>query len=249
MSAHCVGEPLSWLRLELHQLGELRGEEARQVEEHLARCPACSAALAHLAADRRPLPALPLAATGAGDDALAEERQGPAGWLEDLWAWARRPWVAPAFGAVALAAVVLWVVPWGQERGAPGQAASGLKGEGAVELVLLRERDGLVGEAPEDFAPEDRFAVMVTCGATTPQPWDLVVFQGDAVDFPLAAGTPLACGNRQRVPGAFRLGGVAPARVCLVLGAPVPERAALRHRGFAGLPPDSPCRELRPAAP
>ncbi|MCA9675926.1 MAG: zf-HC2 domain-containing protein, partial [Myxococcales bacterium] len=45
MSATCVSEPVSWLRLERYALGELPGPLAREVAAHLAGCPACRACL------------------------------------------------------------------------------------------------------------------------------------------------------------------------------------------------------------
>ncbi|MCA9579489.1 MAG: zf-HC2 domain-containing protein [Myxococcales bacterium] len=60
----CVSTPVSWLRLERFVLGELPGDEARAVKEHLGACPACRAC-ADTCAEPMDLPALPGLPAGA----------------------------------------------------------------------------------------------------------------------------------------------------------------------------------------
>jgi hypothetical protein len=49
---------ISWLRLELHHLGEVAGDERIAIDRHLTSCEACREAAASLATDTRTLPKL-----------------------------------------------------------------------------------------------------------------------------------------------------------------------------------------------
>ena len=53
MSGRCIGEPVSWLRLERLHLGEISGPERARIEEHLAACRACAACLASIVEGER----------------------------------------------------------------------------------------------------------------------------------------------------------------------------------------------------
>lgn len=55
----CIGEPISWLRLEQYQLGQLPQSDRAGIAEHLVACGACRACLDAIKADVRDLPALP----------------------------------------------------------------------------------------------------------------------------------------------------------------------------------------------
>jgi hypothetical protein len=219
MSAACSGEPISWLRLERHGLGELPAEERARIDEHLAGCAACAAAAA-MARQARSLPVLPAVS--------AVERR------RRRW----RPWwlaAVPAVGAAALLA--LWPRPRGVVMG------ERLKGE-EVAVELVRMRGEAVDFDPATFDLGDRFKLQVTCPAPGSLEWDVVVFQGEAVSFPVEAPGPVDCANGVPLPGAFRLEGER-ATVCLVWGGPVDRRRIVRE-GAAGLGPDSHCETLDP---
>jgi hypothetical protein len=79
--------PISWLRLERYELGELPATERQPIDAHLHDCADCSAALSHLRADERPLRPLP------ARPVRARER-----WLG---------WSFPALALAGAAAVVL----------------------------------------------------------------------------------------------------------------------------------------------
>jgi hypothetical protein len=80
MSALCIGEPVSWLRLEQYVLGELPDDDRPYVQRHIESCPVCGEALEFLRKrdGAAPLPALalvagPAAAAGRTDAELDRE--------------------------------------------------------------------------------------------------------------------------------------------------------------------------------
>jgi hypothetical protein len=119
------------------------------------------------------------------------------------WLWS----VVPAAAAAALLVVLV--------RPRPPRVS--VKGAGEVVLSVVRERDGAVAFDPTTFRAGDRWKLRVTC-APGPTLWaDVVVLSdGEPAAFPLEAAA-LACGNDVTLPGAFRLTGRAPARVCVAL--------------------------------
>lgn len=111
MSLACVGEPISWLRLERYAQGEPDEAAAR----HLEACAACRSCLERITADARPLPALVLPAPVP-----------------------RRPWFRFAWAgglAAAIAAIVLWIVI---PRGGTADEVAGprVRIKGDVEMVV-----------------------------------------------------------------------------------------------------------------
>jgi hypothetical protein len=188
--------PASWLRLELHALGELSATEAAQVAADVARDPDSRRCLERIQADRRALPPLPAPRPG-------------------LWARVR-PGLRLSWAPLAATlAIVLFLVVRGGESG-PGAAIPGprvqVKG-GDVAIALVRERDGVIAHEPTDFGAADRFKVLLTCPPDRRLQGEVVVVQADEAAFPLAP-VDLACGNRVALPGAFRLTGATPAAVC-----------------------------------
>lgn len=232
MAETCVGEPLSWLTLERHHLGETAGAERARVEAHLAGCGTCRAVLGVLEADPpRPLRPLPVAA-----DVL---RRPP---------WSLRwTFAAPAgalVGAVILLALVL-APPAAPEWNGPLPRVAVKGGERAVTVV--RERAGAVVPDARTFAPGDRLKVALTCPPGERLAWDVVVFQTDGPAFPLRAGQWVACGNGVPLPGAFRPTLAAPAIVCVVAADAPPDRAVLADP--AALPAGAVCAPLLPVSP
>ena len=188
----CIGEPISWLRLEQHALAA-----SDEVARHLAECGACRACFATIEADRgRALPPL-------GEVAMA----AAAGRRRAV----RTRWLAAATVAVAAAVVLLAVL-----RRDP-ESLPGIKGGDDLVLDLIRERSGEVAAGPVSFRDGDRFEVLVTCARRGEVAVDVTIEQAGEVFTPLAPAR-IRCGNRVPLPGAFSLTGSAPARVCARLG-------------------------------
>ena len=203
----CIGEPVSWLRLERYALAELDGGAAAAVRSHLDACPACRAALTSIEADAVVLPALPAR---------------PA-----VIAAVKRPWRRWTLGAglgVALAAAAVLVV-WLRAPGVDGPGRqTRIKGAGVVSLTLVRDRAGVIAFDPAEVAPDDRWKVQLTCGTPGLVNTDVVIYQAAGASFPLPPQT-ITCGNAIAVPGAFRITD-GDATICVALGR-VPDRARL----------------------
>jgi hypothetical protein len=184
----CIGEPVSWLRLEEHALAE-----DAAVARHLDACSACRAAFATIEADRdRALPPL-------GDLAIAAAARRRRA--------LRTRWLAAATVAAAAAVVLLAVL-----RREP-KTLPGIKGGDGLVLDLVRERSGEVVAGPVSYRDGDRFEVLVTCARRGALTVDLTVEQAGQTFTPLAPAQ-VRCGNRVPLPGAFSLTGTTPARVC-----------------------------------
>lgn len=131
----CIGEPISWPRLERFAGGS--GDTA--IATHVAECPACRHCLDEIQRDIVALP--PLAVP-------APKRR---------W-WPR---LVPAFAlaaAAAVAALVMWPKP--EE---PRADVVSVKGIGEVVLGVVRERGGVIRQDVTTFAPGDRWKVVITC--------------------------------------------------------------------------------------
>jgi hypothetical protein len=219
----CIGEPVSWLRLEQLVLGELPATTAESVTAHVGACAACAACLAEISGDRVALPALPAVPARA------------ASW------WSRR-WVFAAAAVAAAAAVLLFVLlprrPDG--RFTAGEQRIAVKGAGDVIVGLVRQRGEVIDRAPTTYAPGDAFKLVVTC-AEAAQVWaDVVVYQPESTGGPMVPSYPFApmklpCGNRVIVPGAFTITGDGPASACVALDVDrPPTREKLgRRKGIA----------------
>jgi hypothetical protein len=231
MSARCIGEPISWLRLERYHLGEGDAAERASVAEHLAACGACAACLARIEADGA-VAVPPLA---------APERAQPA-------PSARGRRVALLTGGLALAAAVALLVasrPKPRDGDVPGDVpptGSRVKGDG-VAFALVRDDSERIVEAGGAFHDGDRFKALVTCPPAMTASFDLVVYDATGAAFPLAPAAGVACGNDVALPGAFRLTGSSDETVCLAwstdggvdrnalsLGEPPPGSSALCKR-------------------
>jgi len=187
----CIGEPISWLRLEQFALGA----PDPALTAHLAACPACRGCLDQIRGDTVALPPLVVP--------TAPPRR----------AW-RRWWFAPALAAATAAVVLVVVLRPPGEREAGSRVA--IKGIGEVTLELVRERAGQIQFDARRYAPGDRWKIVVSCppaAPTVPLSIDVSVADGLTVDHPLAAAR-IACGNRVVVPGAFTITGDRPNRVC-----------------------------------
>jgi len=187
VSARCIGEPVSWLRLEQHALGALDAEVGGAVDRHLANCDACRECFEQTQAPRA-LPALPVV-------------MRPTRW---------RRWAAAtgALAAVALAGIVATL------PSAPHDGVGGVKG-GSLGFVVVVERDGATVEEPGRIVAGDRIKVLVTCPpAAAAAPVLVTVGQDGATAEPLSPGR-IHCGNRVAVPGAFSVTEGGPIDVCV----------------------------------
>jgi hypothetical protein len=188
----CIGEPISWLRLESFALGA----PDPAIDSHVAACPMCRHCLDQIRDDRVGLPALVPPA------AVRRAR--------------RRWWVAPAsaaVGAAAIAAIALIVVRDPAPQRPEPLGAVAVKGVGEVTLELVRERAGEIRYDAWRYARGDRWKVVVTCPPSASAWVEVSVSDGATTDHPLAPAA-IVCGNRVVVPGAFAITGIATNRVC-----------------------------------
>jgi hypothetical protein len=217
MSA-CIGEPISWLRLERLALGDV-GDAA--VHDHVARCAACARCLDEIRGDLVALPPL----------AVPERRR----------ARALPRWLAPtmALGAAAAVALVVWRSGGGPgDLAAPREDVARVKGVGEVVLGVVRERGGVIRDDARTYAPGDRWKIVVTCPPAAAAWIDVAVHDAGQIDHPLAPAR-IGCGNRVVLPGAFSITGDRVNRVCVRIDADAaPDRARPE-------PPDA-CVTLRP---
>jgi hypothetical protein len=232
MSLRCIGEPISWLRLERFHLGATQGPERAAVEEHLATCPACAACLAHIQEDDAH--ALP---------PLSVSRPARRNVLSLFPVRA-----AAALGALAAGgALVLGLRGNGHRREVEHArlTESRVKGD-AIAFTLVRDDEERVTGPAGVYRDGDRFKAVVTCPPGAGASFDVVVYDLGGASFPLEPARELACGNEVPLPGAFRLTGDASETVCLVWAEGVPvDRGVLAARtapeGHAL------CKELSPA--
>jgi hypothetical protein len=229
VTARCIGEPVSWLRLEQWRLGELVEPERARVSEHLESCAACAACAARIDADAGlDLPARPPA-----------PRRRP-----------RRLRFMASAGALAAAAALLLVVgrSWHDRSATTAEQTevAQTKGDG-MAFVLVRDDGTRMTDPRGAFRSGDRFKALVTCPPAMHTTFDLVVFDQGGASFPLIAARDLACGNEVPLPGAFRLTASGDHEtVCVVWGdAGDVDRTALSRSGSAG--PHSMCKDLRPS--
>ena len=187
----CIGEPISWLRLERYALGA--GDV--NVRAHVAACPACKHCLDEIERDVVALP--PLHVPGAANRSR---------W----WRFA-----LPALGALAAAAILLLVL---RPRDEAREGVALVKGAGEVVIDVVRERAGVVRTDVRTFKAGDRFKVVVTCAPTHSVSLAIAVHEAGAAapDHPLAPAQ-IACGNRVVLPGAFELTGTNQHRVCVTV--------------------------------
>jgi hypothetical protein len=188
----CIGEPVSWLRLEELALGVAHAG----VAEHVDACPACKQCFTEITADKVALRPL-----------VVPARKPRRSW-----------WLVPAYAAVAavgaaLVAFVLW---------RPSNDGASIKGgDVSIGLVRDRGgaiREDVLTYAPGDrfkvvVTCPPRFAAWVDVA---------VVEDGArAADFPLVPAA-IACGNRVVLPGAFTLTGARSNRVCVRVASGAP---------------------------
>ncbi|HEY3803764.1 MAG TPA: hypothetical protein VGL61_14215 [Kofleriaceae bacterium] len=185
----CIGEPISWLRLERHALAP-----DAAIAEHVAACAACRQCLDEIARDVVALPPL----------AVPERRRWSLRWLRIA---------LPALAAAAIAIVVLRPKPEPRPR---GELLAGVKGVGDVAVSLVRERAGAIAEDAATFSPGDRWKVVITCASASGAWIDVAVTEAgsSAADHPIAP-VHVACGNGVAIPGAFEVTGTRTNEICV----------------------------------
>ena len=216
--------PVSWLDLERMALAELPAAQLPQVADAAQNDPATAAIAERISSDRRRLRPLP-----------PVDHHAPAGRAQPRrrWQWALAMF---ATSAAVAAALLLFVRATGDQVSdratdpATGPAIdrpttlefanahTTIKG-GDLAIALVRERAGHIVHEPNDFRPDDRFKVLITCPTDTPRHGQVRVYQGKGDGIPIDGlideQQPLPCGNRLALPGAFRLTGVQDAHICL----------------------------------
>ncbi len=195
-SLACIGDPISWLRLELFA-SDLATDPA--IASHLTACPACTHCLDEIRGDLIALPVLALPA--------APSRR--ASW----WTW-----LVPTLGLAAAAIALLLLAPWGAETTEPRDNVVAVKGVGEVIVDVVRERAGVTRGDVRSFRAGDRWKVVVTCPPAGSATFDVQVREADSevTDRPLKS-TAMACGNRVVLPGAFELTGSQRNVVCVAI--------------------------------
>ena len=226
----CIGEPVSYFRLERYELSELPKDEQRSVAEHLAQCPTCRACYERMQADGREQDLAAL---------LARLQKPPpnAAARAPRWLWGT--------GALALSLIGLLAVLRGSPATQP-MASSGApqtKGDGlALELTRVDARGQQLD--PSHFAPGDRWKVTVSCPPALAGTARVLVFQAGEMFEPLPAQILESCGNRRALSGAFHLDGGAPVDVCVLLG----DADVTTARSRDALPEPHVCARIEPLA-
>jgi hypothetical protein len=227
MNPACTSEPVSFLRLERYLQGDLQERERERVAAHLRECKVCSACFQALREEVIELPALPAP-------------------IEQRIKRKTRNWTGPlTLVAAAAAALIFAWIPKDIRQPAARVHIKG--GELAIELV--REHAGALANDPLVFAPGDRFEVRLSCPPQQRVYWDVAVFQGRDVYFPLQPEAALSCANGITLPGAFELSGSMPASVCVQIESHPLDRERARRDGVAGLARASACVVLTLALP
>ncbi len=207
-SRRCIGEPISWLRLERYHLGELDPSLVAPVEAHLSACAACAECLRRIRSeDAVALPPFEIAsvATTSGASRAAVRRMS-----------ASR--IGTMVGGLAVAAAAMLGVgrAWLRIPGSVEPPGSSRVKGGDVTFSLVRDDGVRVADDGGVFRDGDRFKVLVTCPPTLSTTFDLVVLDDAGASFPIARVPRLRCGNQVPLPGAFRLTGTTDEMVCLV---------------------------------
>lgn len=230
MRTPCIGEPISWLRIERYVLEELQPVEAGEVERHLEACEACRASLAEARTPRALPPLLEL---------VKPPVQAPRRLVSPL---AKRRAVGAFGAAIAVAAAALFMIsPLAPSDEAAHRDALHIRG-GDVQMTVLRERRGLIAENPAGFDPRDRWKILLTCPPDQAASFSLWLQQdGETSPLPLRA-EGLRCGNRVAVPGAFRITGSSEATICVTWGS-AGSPTDTRDRDLS----ESVCHRLSPA--
>ena len=180
----CIGEPISWPRLERFAMDR----SDASIAAHVEACPACKQCFAEITRDVVALPTLVFAAPRARS-----------------WWW----FAVPALAAAAIAVVVLRPRPQPAENivGIKGV------GEVELALVRERGGDILENANAFKAGDRWKVVLTCAPGFATAVEVDVTDAATRHTDHPLLP-TTIACGNRVVIPGAFELTGRAQNRIC-----------------------------------
>jgi hypothetical protein len=217
---NCTSAPLSWLVMEQYHLGELPPTERERVRQHLEHCPGCAKCMDSIENSSIRLKPLPEVSPGFAASVLRQ------------WKWQ----MSIAAVAVASAVMLIVVQPFVTQPVSVNvpPASMGYKG-GDLAIGLTRYRNMAVEENPSRFMDGDAFTVRVTCPPIGPVPYDVSVFQGKDVFFPLDNRHPLECGNRIALTGGITLTGDSATTICVTVDAPL-NRRDVKTTGIGALP-------------
>jgi hypothetical protein len=226
----CIGTPISWLRLERYQAGELARDDRDAIAKHVSECDVCAACLRRIEEDdKRELPPLPASAPKKGGIVVQLRR------------------AAPMIAALAVAAALLIVIGRKPREDDDGGTVAMNRIKGGDVSFSLVNADDTVFEGGAVYRDGDRFKVVMTCPPGMRGAFDVVVYEHGEAAFPLEPAHGIACGNGVALPGAFRATGADKMTVCLVWDdSGRVDREALRHASPAQLPHAS-CKDLDPA--
>jgi hypothetical protein len=145
------------LAVERYSAGELAGQAAAKVEEHLRSCPSCGAYLAGLKKEREEfLQAHPFAEFLSAH--AAPIRSGP--WYKKIPAFLSLPALRPVLVPAVVVLVAVVVIPFIPRHGNENDG-SDIRYKGHEALSYIYKRDGAVHTgAPDDvFRPGDRVQI------------------------------------------------------------------------------------------
>jgi hypothetical protein len=196
----CIGEPISWLRLERFALDP----KDSSIRAHVDACPACKSCLSEIERDVVALPPLVVPAK-------------------------KRPWwhfALPALLPIA-AAAILFLVLRPRAVTEPSRNEVRVKGVGVVVIKIVRERAGDIRSDVLTYREGDRFKIVVTCPPDANAHFDLRVREAGTlqIDRPIAPAD-LACGNDIVMPGAFSITGSNANEVCVDVTGPSETKTA-----------------------
>ncbi|MFT3698208.1 MAG: hypothetical protein QM831_34015 [Kofleriaceae bacterium] len=152
----CIGEPISWPRLERHAV---TADPA--IARHLEQCAACRECMLEITRDVVALPVLNV----------------PDAPKKRAFKW----WFA-LVPAIAAAAILLFVM----RPRSHAENITSIKGVGDVTLGVVRERHGAITEDASTFAPGDRWKLVITCAPGHSTQITVDVTDAKTTDHPLA---------------------------------------------------------------
>ena len=227
---NCTSAPLSWLVMEQYHLGELPPTERERVRQHLEHCPGCAKCMDSI--ENSSIRLKPLPEISAGFTASVVRQ----------WKWH----VSVAAVVVASAVMLIVLQPFVTRPVSLNvpPASMGYKG-GDLAIGLTRYRSTTVEENPSRFMDGDAFTVRVTCPPIGNVPYDVSVFQGKDVFFPLDNREALNCGNMVALTGGFSLTGSTATTICVTIDVPL-NRRDVKTSGISALPDSTVCTTLFP---
>jgi hypothetical protein len=218
----CIGEPVSYLRLERYSLHELPAEEDRSIASHLEQCAVCRACYERIQADARDADVAVLATKLSQLSAAARPRPRRA----------RFVWGASALVA-SLAALLFVMRPPAEAPGIASQSTT--KGDGLGLEVVRSDAQGQLLE-PTHFAESDRFKLLLSCSADRAGSVRVLVFQGGDVFEPVPAQRLESCGNRRPLAGAWAFDGGEAVELCAVFAEASLDLSAVRSADALQVP-------------